>query len=51
MGIYTVTTVERSGKRHRYTAIARNWFEAWREASNIYGIARRVMVKPWRVAS
>lgn len=48
MNIYTVTTIDQQRKRHRYTAIARNWFEAWREASELYGIARLVMVKPWR---
>lgn len=51
MNIYTVTTIERGGKRHRHTAIARNWFEAWREASELYGIARLICVKPRRAAA
>lgn len=50
MNIYTVTTIDRQRNRHRYVALARNWFEAWMEASNLYGIARLIKVQPWRSA-
>lgn len=51
MSIYTVITIDRQRKRHNYTAIARNWYEAWLEASNLYGIARLIMAKPFKAAA
>jgi hypothetical protein len=43
---YTITVIDRQRKRHRYTAIARCWFDAWKQAANQYGLAALVMVKP-----
>jgi hypothetical protein len=50
MNTYTVTVIDRQRRRHRFTAIARCWFDAWRTAANEYGIACLVTVKPWRPA-
>jgi len=47
---YTVVIIERSGKRHRYIAIAETLHKAWLQASNLYGLAALSIVKPWRPA-
>lgn len=46
MSAYIVTIVDGQRRRHRYTAIAHNWFEAWKSAADVFGIARLIMVRP-----
>lgn len=48
MNIYTVIVVERSGKRHRFIAIAKSLHEAWLQAANAYGLMALSIVKPWK---
>lgn len=51
MNIYQITIVERSGKRHRYIALAESLHKAWLQASNTYGLMALSIVKPWRAAA
>lgn len=46
--IYSVITIDRRHKRHRDTVIAQSWFEAWKTAINLHGLARTILVKPYR---
>lgn len=50
MNPYTVIVIERSGKRHRFIALAKTLREAWLQASNTYGLMALSIVKPWRPA-
>lgn len=50
MNPYTVIVIERSGKRHRFIALAKSLHEAWLQASNTYGLMALPIVKPWRPA-
>lgn len=48
MNIFTVVVIDRNHKRHRFVALARCWYDAWKNAANEYGIACLIMVKPLR---
>lgn len=47
---FTVVVIDRNRKRHRFVALARCWYDAWKTATSEYGIAALVMVKPWKAA-